>query len=822
MKKLLSVMLCLLILVSFVPTGVFGITAKAMAASRDDGIWLFPISSSKYNSFSDWAACPGGDRCVLCGTYHSGWGDSYHSGQGGHNGIDISAAVNTDVYAAAPGNIVYAAYNGARGNTIIIEHTIGNGYSYYSYYQHLNSFVKTSGYVSAGTTIGKVGKSGGNYGYHLHFGIVRGASGKGVSALSLESQGWLVGSGQEGRILNNPSQSNWNGNYAGAPKGASAVLPPLKAHMGSVTYTFNASQVTVGSVPSFTYTDISAGRYYIKHNATGKYMDVVNFADENGTDINLWNFNGSSAQLYTIAKDNGGYYIKPDCSSTRLVIGAGDYIISGANVCLWVNTNGSTQRWKFQKVSGGYAIHNTDNLNCVMDNNNGSIYLTTFTGGSNQVWTLQNSVSYDANGGSGAPAIQMKNYGEAATISYIKPTRAGYTFLGWSANSAATVPTYESGDSYTANENIVLYAVWGKKAIQFSNVDEGTYYIKNMYTGKYLNIVDGKDQNNADVHTYAYGGYTSQQYTIRKVSDKYELMPNCSTTRVISAIEKTAIHGKRIILWDTTKHDSQLWKFEKIPNGYVIRNAQNPNLCAVVDTSNGYLYVAEYTGSSNQIWTLEKAHNLQQNGWLKDGGKWYFYENGTMVKNAWRKDSKGWVYLGANGAMLTNAWAKDSKGWCYLGTDGYAVTNCWKKDSKGWIWLDANGSMTKSKWVKDGGKWYYLDANGYMVANKWMKDSKGWVYLGGDGAMLTNKWTTDSKGWCYVGKDGYAVTNCWKKDSKGWIWLDANGSMTKSKWVKDGNSWYYCDASGYMVANKSMTISGKRYNFNTSGVCTNP
>ena len=215
--------------------------------------------------------------------------------------------------------------------------------------------------------------------------------------------------------------------------------------------------------------------------------------------------------------------------------------------------------------------------------------------------------------------------------------------------------------------------------------------------------------------------------------------------------------------------------------------------------------------------------SMKVNSWLYDGGKWYYLDvNGCMVTNKWMKDSKGWVYLGSSGAMLTNAWCTDSSGWCYVGADGYAVTNCWKKDSHGWIWLNHNGSMTKSAWVKDGGKWYYLDANGYMVSNQWRKDSKGWVYLGSNGAMLTNAWCTDSKGWCYVGADGYAVTNCWKKDSKGWIWLDANGSMTKSAWVKDGGKWYYLDANGYMLANTSRYIRNKTYYFNVSGVCTNP
>ncbi|MBR5524814.1 MAG: carbohydrate binding domain-containing protein [Clostridia bacterium] len=234
--------------------------------------------------------------------------------------------------------------------------------------------------------------------------------------------------------------------------------------------------------------------------------------------------------------------------------------------------------------------------------------------------------------------------------------------------------------------------------------------------------------------------------------------------------------------------------------------------------ADGYAVTNTWKKDSKGWCYLNGSGSMTKNAWVKTDGKWYFLDaNGYMVTNAWKKDSKGWVYVGKDGAMLTNAWCKDSKGWCYVGADGYAVTNCWKKDSKGWIWLNASGSMTKNAWIKDNGKWYFLNKEGYMVTNAWMKDSKGWVYVGSDGAMLTNAWCKDSKGWCFVGKDGYAVTNCWKKDSKGWIWLDKNGSMTKSAWIEDGGKWYYLDANGYMVAGKTITISGKKYTFNAKG-----
>lgn len=233
-------------------------------------------------------------------------------------------------------------------------------------------------------------------------------------------------------------------------------------------------------------------------------------------------------------------------------------------------------------------------------------------------------------------------------------------------------------------------------------------------------------------------------------------------------------------------------------------------------------YVDVYVTDEDRVPNFEIDPNIGKNGWVEQGGNWYFYENGAMVTNAWRKDSVGWCYLLGDGKMATNMWLQDSKGWCYIEADGYCATNCWKKDSVGWIWLDSEGSMTKESWILDGGKWYYLDSNGYMVSNAWMRDSVGWVWVGADGAMLTNAWVQDSVGWCYVGADGYAVTNCWKQDSIGWCYLNSEGSMTKNDWVYDGGNWYFLDDDGYMIYNTSRYIKGKEYRFNSSGVCTNP
>lgn len=76
-------------------------------------------------------------------------------------------------------------------------------------------------------------------------------------------------------------------------------------------------------------------------------------------------------------------------------------------------------------------------------------------------WTINTyTVSYNANGGSGAPSAQTKTYNVTLTLSSTRPTRTGYTFLGWSTSNTATTATYSAGGSYTANASATLYAVW--------------------------------------------------------------------------------------------------------------------------------------------------------------------------------------------------------------------------------------------------------------------------------------------------------------------------------------------------------------------------
>ncbi|UCD19770.1 MAG: peptidoglycan DD-metalloendopeptidase family protein [candidate division WOR-3 bacterium] len=83
-----------------------------------------------------------------------------------NNGIDISTNYGDNVYAVAPGKIVYADRFMGYGNLVLVDHLDG----FYSLYGHLaEMLVNTGDEVTAGRIIGRVGESGSLSGPILHF-----------------------------------------------------------------------------------------------------------------------------------------------------------------------------------------------------------------------------------------------------------------------------------------------------------------------------------------------------------------------------------------------------------------------------------------------------------------------------------------------------------------------------------------------------------------------------------------------------------------------------------------------------------------------------
>lgn len=98
---------------------------------------------------------------------HIGW-----EGYPGHKGEDSGWGSGTNVYAAAPGQVVYVygggGDNGGWGNQVIVQHA-GNVYTTYNHFKTGSIAVAPGSEVVRGQFLGTMGDTGRAEGVHLHF-----------------------------------------------------------------------------------------------------------------------------------------------------------------------------------------------------------------------------------------------------------------------------------------------------------------------------------------------------------------------------------------------------------------------------------------------------------------------------------------------------------------------------------------------------------------------------------------------------------------------------------------------------------------------------
>ena len=70
------------------------------------------------------------------------------------------------------------------------------------------------------------------------------------------------------------------------------------------------------------------------------------------------------------------------------------------------------------------------------------------------------TITFNANGGTGAPDPIIFPSGEGVKIPYTTPTRNGYTFRGWEYSSAGEIVRLNPGDIISPKTSITLYAAW--------------------------------------------------------------------------------------------------------------------------------------------------------------------------------------------------------------------------------------------------------------------------------------------------------------------------------------------------------------------------
>ena len=353
------------------------------------------------------------------------------------------------------------------------------------------------------------------------------------------------------------------------------------------------------------------------------------------------------------------------------------------------------------------------------------------------------TVSYNANGGSGAPASQTKTTNNNLTLSSVKPTRVGYTFQGWGTSSSATTATYQPGGTYSDNKSITLYAVWkiNKVNIKFST-NSGT--VQTSSTNASGNIYKWKQDSSGVVSRTAANGstYSNPFFTLKYGSSTdRDGLPNYNNSKYLN-ITKT---GHNAI-------SGQEWKCLSgcTLNGKVFNQATVYKASDFCDASKGDCTVTlgvNWVASTYTI-TLD-SQGATSSGTTKvyyqynttktiNGTVCYYYTNSTLtncLSNGYdiTKPTKtnhtfSGYYTGTNGS-----------GTNYVNSSGTFINNVYK----------TTGNRTLyAKWTLNTKKMYVNDINGLYCMSKSGGGERIRLFSCGD--VITVKANSEPNGWYYV------------------------------------------------------------------------
>jgi len=242
-------------------------------------------------------------------------------------------------------------------------------------------------------------------------------------------------------------------------------------------------------------------------------------------------------------------------------------------------------------------------------------------------YAAQSTITYDANGGTDAPAPQIKEAGESITLSTtepIFPCSINYhnittpssvivyrPFLEWNTAQDGSGTSYAPGATYTADANLTLYAQWGDAT--FIPVSLEDQFITVTYNvGSSIGLVPPTQHQRTEL------GYATSQGSTTVV---YQV--GTTYNNITGDIDLYPVYGDATVAYATLPVPTN-------PGYEFVAWYRDPELTHIVDSD--ILTSVDITLYAE--WKLIPVRKFENNSWQRDGVFVWKFNGSTWQKIA--------------------------------------------------------------------------------------------------------------------------------------------------------------------------------------------
>lgn len=146
------------------------------------------------------------------------------------------------------------------------------------------------------------------------------------------------------------------------------------------------------------------------------------------------------------------------------------------------------------------------------------------------------------------------------------------------------------------------------------------------------------------------------------------------------------------------------------------------------------------------------SDRIPPDSWKQLDGKWYYYRNYRMQKNALIFDGAHSYYMEDDGTIYTGGWKTMDGVRRYFSPATGVMALGWLSIDGSWYYFSPEGSP-QTGWISHQGAWYHANAEGVMQTGRIEVDGVSY-FLGADGAMYHDtviewngkRWSIDGSG----------------------------------------------------------------------------